>query len=82
MKKHVFILVLQVTNIKRQFLLVKDGKGKPIELTDPNGDMSPEEVMKFHSGVHAELTNGVIEGPKVSNGIATYTISTKAGKLG
>ena len=75
-------MALQVTNLQRKFIIKKDGKNKDIELTDPNGDMSPEEVMKFYSGTYPELTNAVVEGPKVEGDKASYTISTKAGKLG
>lgn len=73
-------MALQVTNLTRSFTLKKDKKD--IELIDPNSDMTPEEVMKFHSGTYPELTNAVVEGPKVVGDKATYIISTKAGKLG
>lgn len=74
-------MALEVKALPRAFVLDK-GNGKTITLTDPNSDMSPDEVMKFHSGSYPELTNAVIEGPKVENDKATYKISTKAGKLG
>ncbi len=73
---------LQVTNLQRKFTIKKDGKNKDIELTDPNADMTPEEVMKFYSGNYPELTNAVVEGPKIEGNKASYIISTKAGKLG
>lgn len=74
-------MALQVTHLQRTFKLDK-GKGKSVELSDPNIEMSPQEVMKFYSGSHPELTNAIIEGPKVEGDKAAYTISTKAGKLG
>lgn len=73
-------MALQVTKLKRNFTFEKDKK--KIELSDPNPNMSPEEVLKFYSGTHAELTNAVIEGPKVVGDKASYNITTKAGKLG
>jgi len=74
-------MALQVTQLQRKFTIDK-GNNKKIELTDPNADMSPEEVMKFYSGTHPELTNAIIEGPKVTGDKAAYIITTKAGKLG
>ena len=71
---------LEVTKLKRQFTFKRDGKDIP--LADPNPDFTVEEVMKFYSGTHPELTNAMAEGPKVVGDKATYTISTKAGKLG
>lgn len=73
-------MALQVTQLKRQFVLKKDGKD--ITLSDVNPNFSPEEIAKFHATEHAELTNAVIEGPKVKGDKAVYTIQTKAGKLG
>lgn len=74
-------MALQVTNLKRAFTLKKDGK-KDIELTDPNADMSPEEVMKFFSGTYPELTNATITGPKVEGGKAFYNFKTVVGTKG
>ena len=74
-------MALQVTYLTRDFIIDK-GSGKKITLTDPNKDLSPEEVMKFYSGTHPELTNAVVTGPVVVNDRAVYNITTKAGKLG
>ena len=73
-------MALEVTNLERKFTLKKNGKDE--ELKDPNPDLSPEEVVKFYSSSHPELTNGIVEGPKVEGDKAVYTIATKAGKLG
>ena len=73
-------MALQTTSLERVFKFKKDGKEQP--LADPNPAMSPEEVMKFYSGTHPELTNGIVEGPTVVKDKATYTMTTKAGKLG
>lgn len=74
-------MALQVTALDRIFVVDK-GKGKKETLADPNKDLTPEEVMKFYSDKHPELTNAIVDGPKVEKDKATYTFSTKAGKLG
>jgi len=74
-------MALEVTNLEREFKLQKPD-GKFIPLSDPNPDLSPAEVVKFHSSDHPELTNGIVEGPVVVNDKAVFTIKTKAGKLG
>lgn len=71
---------LEVANVKREFTFKRDGKDIP--LTDPNPEFSVEEVLKFYSFRYPELTNGMVEGPKVVGDKASYTVSTKAGKLG
>lgn len=73
-------MALQITNLPRVFSFNKDGKDIP--LVDPNPDLTAEEVMKFYSGSYPELTNGMIEGPKIENDKASYKLTTKAGKLG
>jgi PRTRC genetic system protein C len=71
---------LEVLTPDRKFIFKRDGKD--IELSDPNPDFSVEEVLKFHAGKYPELTNGVVEGPKVIGDRATYTVSAQAGRLG
>jgi len=73
-------MALEVTALTREFFYKKNGKD--VSLADPNPTLSPEEVLKFHAGTHPELTNGVVEGPVVKNDKATYSVTTKAGKLG
>lgn len=73
-------MALQVQNLKRVFELKKDNK--TVTLQDPNAELTAEEVVKFYSTTHPELTNGVITGPVVVGDKATYSIATRAGKLG
>lgn len=73
-------MALQVSNIKRSFELEKNGK--TIILADPNPNMTPEEVVKFYASTYPELTNAMVQGPVVKGDKATYTATTKAGKLG
>lgn len=71
---------LEVTKLNRVFSMTKDNK--VIEIGDPNPEFTAEEVMKFYSSLYPELTNGLIEGPKVEGDKAKYSFTTKAGKLG
>lgn len=71
---------LEVANVNREFTFKRNGKDIP--LTDPNPEFSVEEVLKFYSTSYPELTNGIVEGPKVVGDKASYTVSTKAGQLG
>jgi len=71
---------LEVISLKRAFSFKRDGKDIPLQ--DPNPEFSVEEVLKFYATTYPELTNGMVEGPKVVGDKATYTVSTKAGKLG
>lgn len=73
-------MAFEVTGHQRVFEIKKE-KGST-SLTDPNPTMSPDEVAKFYSAKHPELTNAIIEGPKIVAGKAVYTMATKAGKLG
>jgi len=73
-------MAFEITGHERSFEIT-DGK-KTTKLSDPNPSMSPEEVAKFYSTKHPELTNAIIEGPKIVAGKAVYTMTTKAGKLG
>lgn len=73
-------MALQVTELTREFILNKGGKDT--KLDDPNSTMTPEEVMKFYSGKHPELTNATISGPKVEGGKAVYNLKTSVGTKG
>ncbi|MFA6057265.1 MAG: PRTRC system protein C [Taibaiella sp.] len=73
-------MALEVKKLTRVFQFTKDNK--PVSLTDPNPEFSVEEVAKFYAGTHPEITNAIIEGPKVVGDNAAYTFTTKAGKLG
>ena len=72
-------MALQVTNLERTFELKKDGKTIPLK--DLNPELPAEEIMKLYAGTYPELTNAIIEGPKVEGDKAVYTATTKAGKL-
>jgi PRTRC genetic system protein C len=73
-------MALEVTKLTREFKFKKDGKD--VTLADPNPEMTVEDVCKFYASTYPELTNAMVEGPKVEGDKANYTLSTKAGKLG
>lgn len=71
-------MALQITGLKRVFKL----SDKKTELTDPNPNMSIEEVQKFYSGKYPELTNATINGPKVIEDKAEYSFTATVGTKG
>lgn len=76
----IIILALQVTGLERKFL-IKKGKGKDIELPDPNPEMSPEEVIKFYASEYPELTNASLD-MKVVGSSAVYSLKESVGTKG
>jgi PRTRC genetic system protein C len=73
-------MALQVLDIERTFSFTKGEK--TVELKDPNPTMSPEEVVKFYSGTHPELTTAKLSGPKVNGNKAEYTLDVTVGTKG
>jgi PRTRC genetic system protein C len=73
-------MALQVTQLKRKFVLDNDGDEKP--LSDPSSAMTPQEVLKHYLPIYPELTNARVEGPRVEAGQAVYKLTTEAGTHG
>lgn len=73
-------MALEVTNLLREFQIMKNGKATTLK--DPNPQLTAAEVMKFYSGQYPELTNATIQGPVVISDKSVYKLETKAGKLG
>ena len=71
-------MALRITGLKRVFKL----SDKKTVLEDPNENMAPEEVQKFYSGNHPELTNATINGPKIVGETAEYSFTTTVGTKG
>ncbi len=71
-------MALKITNLTRVFKI----KDKKIELADPNPNMTDEDVKKFYSGKHPELTNATINGPVIEGETAVYTFTTTVGTKG
>lgn len=69
-------MALQVSNYKRIF---KHGN---TTLSDPNPDLSPEQVMAFYSNQYPELTTSNVHGPKIEDDKAVYTFKTTVGTKG
>ena len=69
-------MALQVQGLKREFKM-----GNRL-LSDPNKNMSPDEVMQFYASTFPELTTSVCHGPKVESGKAVYEFKTVIGTKG
>ena len=67
---------LQITGLKREFKM-----GNRV-LSDPNKQMSPEDVMAFYAGTYPELTTSTCHGPKVDGDKAVYEFKTVVGTKG
>jgi PRTRC genetic system protein C len=55
-------------------------KGRELADTQPDGPV--EDVVRQHALTIPELATANIEGPEITNGIATYTISARLGTKG
>lgn len=73
-------MALDIQNFRRKFFFKKNGK--EIDLVDPNRDMSPQEVIAFHSGQHPELTTCTIDGPRPDGDTMVYEFKTTVGTKG
>lgn len=71
--------LLTSTELKRVFKFKKNGK--EIELADINPQISPEEVLKFHSGQYPELTTAKIKTEYEGSNIIV-NVSTEVGTKG
>lgn len=69
-------MALNITGMKRVF------KYGSRELTDPDINMSPEEVMSFYAGTYPELTTSNVHGPKIDGDTAVYEFKTTVGTKG
>ena len=73
-------MALEISESKRVFKFTHDGED--MELSDPNPQLSVEEVKKFYAGKYPELTNANIDGPKIQNDVSVYTLTSAIGKKG
>ncbi len=69
-------MALQVNGLERVFMHDK------IMLTDPDPNMSPEEVMKFYTNTYPELTTSNVHGPEVNGDRVVYKFKTTVGTKG
>lgn len=73
-------MALEVTNLERVIEYKKNNT--PITLSDPNPELSINEVAQFYSGQYPELTTATIEGPKIEGNKAVYSAKTTVGTKG
>lgn len=52
------------------------------EMSDPNPNLSPKEVMEIYSNQHPELLNANVKGPEIKEGKAIYEFSKQIGTKG
>jgi PRTRC genetic system protein C len=71
---------LIVTSLEREFKFT-NGSAE-INLSDPNPEMSPDEVMNFFSGSYPELTTATVHGPEIDNDRVVYRFKTTIGVKG
>lgn len=57
-------------------------KHKDLKLTDPNPNLTPDEVMAFYSNQYPELTTSNVFGPKIEKDEAVYEFRTTVGTKG
>lgn len=69
-------MALQVNGLERVFMHDK------IMLTDPDPNMSPEEVMKFYTNTYPELTTSNVHGPEVNGDRVVYKFKNTVGTKG
>lgn len=69
-------MALSIKSLERVF------KHGDIVLSDPDKNMSPEEVMSFYSNTYPELTTSNLHGPKIEGDKALYEFRTVVGTKG
>ncbi len=69
-------MALDIKTLKRVF------KIKDNELSDPNIDFTPDEVMNFYSNTYPELTTSTVHGPEIKGDTAIYEFKTTVGTKG
>lgn len=67
---------LEVTGIERVFTY------KDRILSDPDTNLSPEEVLVFYSNTYPELTTSTVHGELNDRGVMEYTFKTTIGTKG
>ena len=57
-------------------------KLRELLLTDPNSDLTPDEVMAYYSNQYPELTTSNVFGPTIENDQAVYEFKSTVGTKG
>ena len=59
-------MAIQAEALKRRF------KYSGMELPDPGSSMTAAQVRDLYSATYPELTSAAVDGPKLTDGVATY----------
>jgi len=73
-------MAIKKQQLKRVFI-IKTGTTETT-LSDPNVNMTPEQVMSFYAGTYPELTNSNVHGPNFKNDRIEYHFKTTIGVKG
>ena len=71
---------VDVKRLERVFKFKKDGQ--TVTLSDPNPDMSLEEVQQFYGSRYPEITTATFDQPKVEGKKYVYNVKTTVGTKG
>lgn len=69
-------MALNITTLPRVF------KHGAIELTDPDRNLSPDDVMSFYSNTYPELTTSNVHGPRMDSDKVIYEFKCTVGTKG
>ena len=67
-------MALEIKGLQRIFKFRKDSK--ELVLSDPNNELSVNEVMDFYSMTYPELTTATVHGPEWEEDKAVYRYKT------
>ena len=73
-------MALEKQILKRVFVIGNDKDA--IKLTDPDPDMTPEQVRKFYAGRFPQLVNSTTTGPIYDEDNMVFTFKTGIGTKG
>jgi PRTRC genetic system protein C len=69
-----------ITTLDRKFSFNKNGK--TIDLSEPNPNFSPDEVMSFYANTYPELTTASVSGPEIKDDACVFEFVTTIGTKG
>ena len=71
---------MQTQELTRVFRFKKGSE--TVKLNDPNPAFTPQDVIRFYSPQHPELTTATIDGPKIEGAEAVFEFKTTVGTKG
>ena len=69
-------MAISIKTLERTFIFGKN------TLSDPNPEMTPDEVLSFYTNTYPDLINATTSGPVMENDKATYTFKVQVGTKG